>query len=467
MDDGYWPFSIILFAGLILLEAAFFAFGTAIQNVNTGNLEKEAAEGNKKAGRLLKIAGRPARYASSVQIVTSVIGMIIGAYILRRWSRMLEYLLRQKVAGAQTMADFWIPAVSLVAIGILILVLSITFGVLIPKKYAQKEPELCGYAFVDFISAAIVPMIPFIWIVTKLSTLILKMFGVDISADSDNVTEEDIMTMVNEGHEQGVLEASEAEMITNIFELDDKNAGDIMTHRTNLVAIDGSMTLKDAITFILTEGKNSRYPVYQEDLDDIVGILHMKDAMIYAEKEGRAELPISQIPGLLREPNFIPESKNIDALFKEMQSQKIHMSLVVDEYGQTAGIVTMEDILEEIVGNILDEYDAEEEYITACAEGFLLNGMAPLEDVEEALGISFPEEDSDSYDTLNGFLISKLDRIPQEHEELEVLYGGYRFEIVSVENKMIRLVKAVKLPVEESGDPDDEKDRAIKENERN
>lgn len=455
MDDGYSPFSIILFIGFILLEAAFFAFGTAIQNVNTGNLEKEAEAGNRKAQRLLKIASRPARFINSIQIVTNVIGMIIGAYMLRRWSSALEYLL----ARAQTAAGLWLHALSLIAVGILILVLLITFGVMIPKKCAQKEPEKWGYNLLTFISAAVVPLIPFIWIVTKLSSLILRLAGIDMNADSENVTEEDIMTMVNEGHEQGVLEASEAEMITNIFELDDKNAGDIMTHRTNLVSIDGETTLKDAITFILTEGKNSRYPVYGEDMDDIVGILHMKDALIYAEKEGRAELPISQIPGLLREPHFIPESKNIDSLFKEMQSQKIHMSLVVDEYGQIAGIVTMEDILEEIVGNILDEYDAEEEYIAVCDGGYILNGLAPLDEVGEVLEIPFSEEDSDTYDTLNGFLISKLDRIPQEGEELEVTYEGYRFQILSVENKMIRTVKAVKLPKEETEEPEEDKGR--------
>ena len=222
-----------------------------------------------------------------------------------------------------------------------------------------------------------------------------------------------------------------------------------MTHRTNLVMIDGETSLKDALGFILTEGKNSRYPVYEQDMDDIVGILHMKDAMIYAEREGRTQLPITKIPGLLREAHFIPESRNIDSLFREMQSQKTHIEVVVDEYGQIAGIVTMEDILEEIVGNILDEYDSEEEYIVSSEDGFLLDGLTPISQVEEALGIEFVQEDHGSFDTLNGFLIFILDRIPQEGEELELTYGGYQFQILNVENKAIRLVRAVKLLEEE------------------
>ena len=239
-------------------------------------------------------------------------------------------------------------------------------------------------------------------------------------------------------------------MITNIFELNDKAARDIMTHRTSVVSIDASMALRDAIRFILKEGKNSRYPVFEKDADDIIGILHMKDAVIYGENPRWKDQPVGKIPGLLRKAHFIPETRNIDSLFQEMQSQKIHMEIVVDEYGQTAGIVTMEDILEEIVGNILDEYDSEEEFITVLEDGFLLNGRTPLEEAEKALDMEFTQEERDSYDTVNGFLISRLDRIPTEDENPEVEYGGYLFQILRVESKMIRQVKAVRKKSEES-----------------
>ena len=161
----------------------------------------------------------------------------------------------------------------------------------------------------------------------------------------ESVTEEDIKTMVNEGHEQGILETREAKMISNIFELDEKEAGDVMTHRKHIVALPGDMPLKEAARFVLQEGNNTRYPVYGEDMDDIIGTIHMRDVLVHAENPREAEMELCKVPGVLREAQFIPETRNLDSLFKEMQSQKIHMEIVIDEYGQTAGLVTMEDIL--------------------------------------------------------------------------------------------------------------------------
>lgn len=254
-------------------------------------------------------------------------------------------------------------------------------------------------------------------------------------------TEEEIISMVNEGHEQGVLLANEAEMITNIFEYGDKEAKDIMTHRKNIVAIDGAMPLKEAIHFIVNE-RNSRYPVYEENMDHIIGILYLKDAMrIHALHEDLNE-PICKIEGLIREAEFVPETKNIDSMFQTMQSLKIQMLMVVDEYGQIAGLVTMEDILEEIVGNILDEYDEDESYIEEKNENeYVMEGKTPLEEVEERLHISFEEEE---FETLNGFLISKMEKIPEEDEEFDLDVYGYHFKVLSVENKMIHTVLVTK-----------------------
>lgn len=265
----------------------------------------------------------------------------------------------------------------------------------------------------------------------------------------ENVTEEDIMSMVNEGQEQGVLESSEAEMITNIFELDDKEAGDIMTHRKNITALDGSMTVGEAARFVLKETNNSRFPVYGDGLDDIIGIVHMRDILVHAENEDEAKKTLSESVGILRSACFIPETRSIKSLFKEMQSQKIHMEIVIDEYGQTAGIVTMEDILEEIVGNILDEYDVDEQFIIRSENAWTMNGMTPLEDVQDELHIEFPEEDMDNYDTINGLLISKLDRIPKEGEQPQICYLGYLFAVTKVANKMIHTVHVTPIPEEE------------------
>ncbi len=272
----------------------------------------------------------------------------------------------------------------------------------------------------------------------------LRRFGIKLHGYED-VTEEDIMTMVNEGHEQGVLEADETEMISNIFQLGDTTAEDIMTHRTGITALDGSMKLEAALDFMLDEGINTRYPVYGEDMDDIIGILHLRDAAMLARKAEFREQEIRKVPGLLREAAFIPETKKIDSLFKEMQSEKIHMEIVVDEYGQTAGLVTMEDILEEIVGNIMDEYDEEEHYMTEREDGsWLISGLAPFDEVSEALKLSLGE-DEEEYDTLNGFLTSRLDRIPAEGEKPSIDQSGWHFQVLTIGNKKIESVLAKKL----------------------
>ena len=258
----------------------------------------------------------------------------------------------------------------------------------------------------------------------------------------EHTAEEEIIDMINEGHEQGLIQASEAEMISNIFELGEKEAQDIMTNRSSIDALDGEMLFADAVNYIL-EGKNSRYPVYEENIDHIIGILHLKDAMRYHARNDNVNCPLKELTDLLREPVFIPQTRNINELFKQMQAEKQQMVIVIDEYGQTVGLVAMEDILEEIVGNILDEYDEEEEYIEEKGEDeYVIDGITPLEELEERFGISFEEND---FETLNGFLISRMDKIPEEDEQFETDVGGYHFQILSVENKVIKSVLVTKL----------------------
>ena len=258
----------------------------------------------------------------------------------------------------------------------------------------------------------------------------------------DDVTEEEIMDMVNEGHEQGVLKENEAEMIGNIFEFGEKHASDVMTHRKSIVGIEADTTVEEAFEFIMGENY-SRYPVYDGDIDNIIGILHIRDLLkIYSEEKNRKKKLVDMKHQVLFDASYIPETRNISVLFKEMQSDKVHMAVVVDEYGQTAGIVTMEDILEEIVGNILDEYDDEQELISRQPDGtYIMKGQTALEDIEDMFGIKFDCED---IDTINGYLIYKLGKIPDENEKFETECGGYIFQVMSVENKMISLVKVTK-----------------------
>jgi len=257
-----------------------------------------------------------------------------------------------------------------------------------------------------------------------------------------NDAEDEIISMVNESHEQGYIEASEAEMITNIFEFGDKQAQDIMTHRSNIVGIDVETTLNNAIEFML-QGRHSRYPVYDENLDHIVGILHLKDALRKRHANANADASLNEVEGLLREAKFIPETRKLDILFHTMRNTKLQMVIVIDEYGQTSGLVAMEDILEEIVGNLMDEYDEEEGHIVQKGNNkFIISGLTPLEELEKRFSISFEETE---FETLNGYMIHKMERIPTPKERFHMVVDDYKFKVIAVENKMIKSVVVTKL----------------------
>lgn len=274
---------------------------------------------------------------------------------------------------------------------------------------------------------------------------LLGIFSRNKEVDEDKV-EEEIMSMVEEGHEQGAILTDEAEMISNIFEFGDKEVKDVMTSRQKIVGIEKETSLEEAMVFML-DHNFSRYPIYEDDIDNIVGILHLKDAMIYYMKD--REVPIETIA---REANYVHPTQNISKLFKKMQSEKIHMEVVIDEYGQTEGIVAMEDILEVIVGNILDEYDEEEHDIVKLGDNnsYLIRGMARLDEIEELLDIEFPDED---IDTLNGFILYQLGRLPKEEENIDIIYQGYSFKPIDIHDKMIVQVKVTKY-VEEKSEED-------------
>ena len=257
----------------------------------------------------------------------------------------------------------------------------------------------------------------------------------------DDVIEEEIISMVKEGHEQGFLLESEAEMIHNIFEFGDKEAKDIMTHRKNIVAIDGNMSFYDMVAYVDETGK-SRFPVYVDDIDNIIGVLHIKDAFLYCQKNEIFRTSVKDIPDLIREVDFITETIKINTLFKKMQTAKNHMCIVIDEYGQTSGLVAMEDILEEIVGDIEDEHDEEEQTFSLDSDGsYTFDGLTELRDVLEVIPLPVEE---DEFETLNGYVISLLEKVPNDDEHDIIHKHGFCFEIQNVENRIIREVRITK-----------------------
>lgn len=431
MEEGNPLTGFVVAVVLLLVDIVFFGFGAAIQNLNKGNVEKKAEEGDKKSILLNGMIESPAKLVNTIQLLTTLINIMIGAFELHIIRRQFTYWF-----VSLNMDRLFILILSWILAIFCFLILLSVFGILVPKKIASKNSEKWAYALVPLIHSVMILFTPVTAMITVLSNLLIRFFGIDPNAPEEDVTEEEILSMVNEVHEQGVLLASEAEMINNIFEFGDKEAKDIMTHRKNIIAVDGNEALKDAVHFMIQEN-NSRYPVYDGDIDNIIGIVHVKDAMRMFSNKALAEKPISEIKDILMKVKFIPETRNVNILFKAMQSQKIHMVVVIDEYGQTTGILTMEDILEEIVGNILDEYDEDENFIQRQEdESLLIDGMTPLDDVEEVLGIELQEE----FETLNGFLVAKLDRIPSEEETPEVESNGFLFKVLKVENKTIQSV---------------------------
>lgn len=439
MDDDGPTASMLLFAVLLLVDMFFYGFGAAIHLLNTKEIQRKVEENDKKSIRLNQIIENPEKYVNTVQLIVTLTNIIMGGFYLGMWLKTIHRVISPQMEGLINIQA--VSIVSLVAATAVLMYVILTFGVLLPKKLASRFPDKWAYFSINPIYYVTKFLSPLTGLVSITTVGILRIFGLKSEEGVNDVTEEEIISMVNEGHEQGVLLASEAEMITNIFELGDKQARDIMTNRKNISAIEAGSLLKDAIQYMLNE-RNSRYPVYEENIDHIVGILHLKDAVkIHAQDEGY-NAAIKDIPGLIREAKFIPETRNIDALFGTMQSNKTQMVIVIDEYGQTSGLVAMEDILEEIVGNILDEYDEDESYIEEKGENqYEIDGLTRLEELEERFGIAFQEKE---FETLNGFLISRMDKIPEDNEEFDIDVDGYNFKVLSVSNKMIQTVLVTK-----------------------
>lgn len=293
----------------------------------------------------------------------------------------------------------------------------------------------------EVITAALLSVgvfVPIVVLCMYIPEKIGRLYGQKISTRDK---EEEILSMVNEGHEMGVIESSEVLMISNIFEFGDKVAKDIMINRSNMLALDSMMKLQDAIDFMLSS-QYSRYPVFDESVDSIIGMLYLKDALRLHSKDNLMNKPVKSIRKLLRKPVYIPETKKIDDIFKIMQTQKVQLAIVINEYGQTSGLISMEDILEEIVGNIMDEYDVDEQHIKEKGTNeYVIDGLTKLEELEELLNIEFDSE----FETMNGFFVSKLEHIPTENEKFSFEYAGYQFSILKVKGKMIESVLVEKI----------------------
>lgn len=449
MDEGLPSVSIFALVLVLLMDILVHGFGVALGHVREDEIEKRALESKDSiSDKILKALQRDSDYIKDIQYFNIVVNMILGGLVTIDIGGAIALFIGADRDAALVRFGIYFGA------GLVISLIIMAFGVLVPRKLASRFPEKWVYVCYYPVSFVLSICAPFVMVSNGIASGLLYLFGVRGDTDESDVTEEEIKSMVSEGQEQGVLQETEADMITNIFEFSDKEARDIMTNRKAMVAIDANMSLKDAVNFMM-DTNNSRFPVYLDDIDHIIGIMHIRDAMKKLSEETDEELPIRKIKGLLRQPKFVPETRNIDSLFHSMQSSKTQMVIIIDEYGQTAGLISMEDILEEIVGNIMDEYDEDENFVkpTKNSGEYIIEGKTPLEVLEKRFKISFGESE---FETLNGYMISKLDRIPESDEEFSVTVDGYSFKILSVDKHMIQSVLGTKLPEEEAAQEEEE-----------
>lgn len=442
MDDpGSIIFQIVLLFVLILVNAFFAMSEIAIISLNDNMVEKMAEEGNKKAKQIMKLTENPSNFLSTIQIGVTLAGFLTSASASTTFAEMLTDAVMAKFPTAPVGI---IDGVSVVLITVIMSYFSLVLGELAPKRMAMQKPEAIAYKVVPVLLVVKKFTSPFVKILSLSTNAVVRLFGFDPNADEESVTEEEIRMMVDVGEEKGVIENLQKEMINNIFEFDDIDVSDIMTHRTDMVAVEDTDTLKDVVELSIEHGY-SRIPVYHEDQDNIIGIVYIKDLLKYISSDN---FPESDSPReYMRDAYYVPFSKSCGSLFDEMTEKRVQMAVVVDEYGGTAGIVTLEDLIEAIVGNIQDEYDNEEEEIIEESENiFTIDGTAYIEEVNELVGDIIPEGD---YDTLGGFLISSLGFLPKNEDKNEIQYENLKFTILNVDERRIGKVRVEIEPREE------------------
>lgn len=436
---------ILLLACLILLNAFFAAAEMAFVSLNDAKISVKAREGDKKYKKIEKMLKSPSKFLATIQIGITLAGFLSSAFASDVFaSELAKVLFNLTHAFSVTV---W-QNISIVVITIILSYFTLIFGELVPKRIAMENAEKFSKFSISIISVLAKIMSPFVKFLTWSTDVVSKLFGVKKESE-ETVTEEEIRMMVDVGQEKGTINDDEKEMINNVFELNDKEVSEIMIHRTEMFALEDTMSVSD-VSKKLIEGeyRYSRIPVYNEDIDNIEGILYIKELL-------RANANV-KIKKLLKDTLFIPESKRINEVFKEMQKNKIHMAIVVDEYGGTAGVVTMEDILEEIVGDIYDEYDpVEEKYEKIDENTYIVDGQMSILDFEKLIGVKNIDTE---YDTVSGYLMELMDRVPREEENHVIETDKLVFKIEEFDDRRISKVKVCKINVPKPEDEQEDDD---------
>ncbi len=429
-------FSGILLVVMLLISGLSMAAQAAISTLSESLLEDDIEKGKKKSIQLNAFKTTKSQELMTLDVVY-ILSLLVTCYVI--FHQFFGVLLK----SSQTPIGVLDYAVT-IGFVFVTLVIYMVFGWLIPKRLAYKDPLKIAYKLVGMVVFFTALFKPLNWLLISLSSTFGRLFGLKPNEGQKVVTEDEIRSIVEESGKSGSIDEEESEMIQNVFDFSDSTVDEIMTHRTDIAAIDVKATKKEVIEFIQRE-QYTRFPVYQDSIDHIIGTLHVKDLFKYLYDEG--ELPISK---LIRPPYFIPESKNNSELFKEMQARKNHIAIVLDEYGGTAGLVTIEDLVEEILGNISDEYDTDDYEINEIEPGmFIVDGLMNINDVEDHIEGHLPTDD---YDTLSGFILGQLGRFPDENEAISIIYNQYQFRVISMNQHVIHQVEIKRIESNEESD---------------
>ncbi|MBQ3484232.1 MAG: HlyC/CorC family transporter [Clostridia bacterium] len=441
--DPWGP--LLLQLVLILVNGWFAATEVAILSLNEAKLRHEVDEGDKVAAKLLKLNESPNRFLSTIQVCITLAGFLGSAFAATSFSDDMAALTKLP------------ETVCLVLVTLILSYFTLVFGELVPKRLGMHDPDRVARMSLTVLMVCSIIFRPVVWILSVSTNLLLRLLGIDPHADEEEVTEEDIRMMVDMGEEVGAIEETEKEMIENIFEFNNLTAENVMTHRTDVTTIWVEESW-DVILQTIRETGLSRFPVYNEDMDDIIGTLNTRVFLLNMQ----AEKP-RQMREMLREAYFVPNTVQADQLFRDMQTKKIHMAIVVDEYGGMSGIVTMEDLLEEIVGNIYDEFDpqAEQEITRVDEETWRISGLAQLDDVAEALDVELPLDED--YDTLGGLIFSQFTTIPEDGSTPELDCCGLHIRVEKIEDHRIETALVTRLAVETDDETDQTSDKADEE----
>lgn len=420
---------IIILVILILINAFFAASEIAFISLNDTKIELMAKDGHKKAKRIAKMLKTPSKFLATIQIGITLAGFLSSAFASDAFAEKLAPVLYGVFPSISL--ETW-KGIAIIIITIVLSYFTLIFGELVPKRIAMKKSELIAFGSIGIIQFIAIVTSPFVKFLEFSTNIVSKLFGVT-GTEEEVVTEEEIRMMVDVGQEKGTIEENEKEMINNIFEFNDRTVSEIMIPRNEIFALDSNLAMADAILEIAEDYKYSRIPVYKENIDQIIGILYIKDMLLEQKNKN------TKIKNIVKDVYFVPETKKVDELFSEMRKNKKQIAIVIDEYGGTAGLVTMEDILEEIVGDIFDEFDEfENEYEKIDENTYILDGGIPIYECKKILDIDIPEGD---YETLSGYLIDALGRIPEEKEKPVIEIDNVVYKIEKIENKKIIKVK--------------------------